>query len=275
MEKKTKIQDLKKSGIKANRRFGQNFMVEEWPIAKIIEAADISASDLIVEIGPGSGFLTEELAKKSRKVIAIEKDRDLMPFLKEKFSKIPNIELINEDARDFDYTSLPDYKVVSNLPFYITSRLIRLFLELPRRPQFLALMVQKEVGERICALPPKMSLLAVSVQLYARTEFITEVPRTCFQPSPKVDGAIIKIAPHQNTLNKEETDIFFKIAKAGFSQPRKNLLNNFVSQLQYDKKAINDWMSSANITPQQRAQTLSISDWIMLTKNFYLYFPLC
>ncbi len=275
MEKKIKIQKLEESGIKANKKFGQNFMVEEWPIAKIIEAADISASDLIIEIGPGSGFLTEELAKKSQKVIAIEKDRNLMPFLKEKFSNFPNIEIVNKDARDYDYTSLPNYKVVSNLPFYAASHLIRLFLELPRQPRLLALMVQKEVGERICALPPKMSLLSVSVQLYAYPEFIAEIPRTCFQPIPKVDGAIIKIVPRQNGLNKEETEIFFKIVKAGFSQPRKNLLNNFAAQLKYDKKTIGGWVSSANISLQQRAQTLSISDWIMLTKNFYLHFPLC
>ncbi|MEK7503426.1 MAG: rRNA adenine dimethyltransferase family protein, partial [Patescibacteria group bacterium] len=164
------------------------------------------------------------------------------------------------------------YKVVGNLPFYLTAPVIRMFLEMKEvRPLSLTLVVQKEVAQRICAQPPKMSILANSVQFYADAEIVSYISKNSFWPQPKVDAAIIKIIPNPQLAGSflaNDEDLFFKIMKAGFSQPRKQLANNLSKGLKIDKIETGEWLTKNNIKPEQRAETLNLSDWINLTENF-------
>jgi len=247
---------------------GQNFLVDASVLNKIIQAAELQPEDIVLEIGPGIGTLTQELAKKTKKVIAIEKDRVMVEILKETLKDYKNVEIIQGNILTADYKLPAHYKLVANLPYYITSPIIRMFLEAKNPPEHMVLMVQKEVGQRICAKPPNMSILSVSVQIYALPNIISTVSKGSFWPSPKVDSAIIKIQP-QNTIAKNiDTDIFFKIVKAGFLHPRKQLANNLSVGLKKTKEQINPWLLKNNINPLQRAETLSIQDWITLTQSY-------
>jgi len=277
------IRDLfKKYKLRPSKRFGQNFLIDKGVLGKIIEAANLQPEDIVLEIGPGFGTLTVELAKKvhpvkslrskfngAGKVIAIEKDPKMVEILKETLKGFQNIEIIQEDILtipDSRFQILNSDKVVANLPYYIVSPVIRKFLESESPPKEMILMVQKEVGQRMCAKVPDMNLLAVSVQFYAEPEIISYVPKTSFWPQPKVDGAIIKLKVKSEKL-KVNKNLFFKIVKAGFSQPRKQILNNLSKMLKLDKETAKSWLLKNNIQPSQRAETLNIEDWIKLTKN--------
>jgi 16S rRNA (adenine1518-N6/adenine1519-N6)-dimethyltransferase len=159
------------------------------------------------------------------------------------------------------------YKVIANLPFYLTAPVIRKFLEAEAQPELMVLIIQKEVAQRICAKPPDMSLLAVSVQVYAEPKIISYIPQKSFWPSPKADGAIIKITTNNKQLIINR-DLFFKIVKAGFSQPRKQLINNLSKKLKADKMKVESWLWKNNIQPTQRAETLTIGNWLNLAKSF-------
>lgn len=263
---------LKKYQIRPQKRFGQNFLIDKGVIKKIIEAANLKPKDIVLEIGPGIGNLTIELAKKVKKVIAIEKDPKMSEILKETLKDFQNVEIINADILKWDLESeLPGarYKVVANLPYYIVSPVIRKFLEtIKTRPQYMILMVQKEVGQRICAKPPDMNLLAVSVQFYAKPEIVNYVSKKSFWPQPKVDSAIIKITPKKPATRPGLVDLFFKIVKAGFSQPRKQLINNLSRSLKIERQEVKDWLLKNEIQPTQRAETLTIKDWLKLVKSF-------
>jgi len=302
---------------RSRKRLGQNFLVDKRVLGKIIEAANLGKEDTVLEIGAGIGTLTLELAKKAKKVIAVEKDPKMCEILHETMKGYENVEIIQGDILKLEifnfqfsiFKQKPNaknqmpktkckiqntrYKVVANLPYYITSPVIRKFLEAENPPSEMILMVQKEVAQRICARPPRMNLLAVSVQFYAEPKIVSYVSKNSFWPSPKVDSAIIKIARNKNqeTVNKE---LFFKIVKAGFSQPRKQILNNLSkglalrsstaahskpspnglalsspNGLKLEKEAVQGWLLKNNIQPTQRAETLSIRDWINLTKTFH------
>ena len=287
------IRDLfKKHQLRPSKRFGQNFLIDKGVLEKIIEAANLQPEDIVLEIGPGLGTLTVELAKKvhpvkslrskfngAGKVIAIEKDPKMVEILKETLKDFQNVEILQGDILkipDSKFQILNLDKIVANLPYYIVSPVIRKFLESESPPKEMILMVQKEVAERICAEPPDMSLLAVSVQFYTKPEIISYVPKTSFWPQPKVDSAIIKIIPYPHgrirILRAEGKGcafrmLFFKIVKAGFSQPRKQILNNLSKMLKLDKEKVKSWLLKNNIQPTQRAETLSIEDWLKLTKN--------
>ena len=250
------------------KRFGQNFLIDQSAIKKIIEAADLKSNDIVLEIGPGPGVLTQELAKKAKKVIAIEKDIKMIEIIKETLKEFNNIEIIQGDALKIAYNQLPSpYKVVGNLPFYLTAPIIRQFLESDNPPEEMTLIVQKEVGQRICAKPPKMSILAVSVQIYAEPKIVSYISKRSFWPSPKVDSAIIKIS--KIGLNQEiNKDLFFKIVKAGFSQPRKQLINNLSKGLEMEREKSEKWLLKNKIEPSQRAETLKIEDWLKLLEDF-------
>jgi 16S rRNA (adenine1518-N6/adenine1519-N6)-dimethyltransferase len=254
-----------------SERLGQNFLIDQSKANIIIKTADISQSDIILEIGPGMGTLTGLLASSSKRVIAIEKDSSLIPILKETLAEHSNIEIIIGNALDFDPNahSLKKgaYKLIANIPYYITSALIRKFLEVPSAPSAILLMVQKEVAQRICAKPPEMSLLAVSVQFYAKAKVISYVSKNCFWPIPKVDSAIIHIIPFADTVTPTKATDFFKIVKAGFSQPRKQLANNLSVGLKKTRQEVEQWLKKNNISPTQRAETLTIEDWRKLTNN--------
>jgi len=276
---------LKKHNLRPSKRLGQNFLVDKGVVRKIIEAADLQADDIVLEIGPGLGVLTRELAKKAKKVIAVEKDKNMVEILAETLKNFKNVEIIHGDIRKKTpgvFSSTPGvgtgYKVVANLPFYLTAPAIRKFLEsVEVRPQQMVLVVQKEVAQRICAKPPDMNLLAVSVQFYASPsqvspkfgraspEIISYISKKSFWPQPKVDSAIIKITPFKIRRSSELRQLFFKIVRAGFSQPRKQLVNNLSKMLKLDKEKVKEWLLKNDIQPSQRAETLSLEDWVRLT----------
>ena len=263
---------LKKHGIRPSKRFGQNFLIDKRILRKIITAGNLQPKDIILEIGPGTGVLTKELARKVEEVIAVEKDSKMVKILEETTKNLKNVKIIQGDILKLKTKNYAlrtkDYKVVANLPYYIVSPVIRKFLELPEAgPRVMILMVQKEVAQRIVAKPPNMNLLAVSVQFYAKPKIISYVSKKSFWPQPKVDSAIIQLTVNSEQLTNNK-DLFFQIVKAGFSQPRKQLINNFVKVLKTDRQKIKTWLLKNRIQPNQRAETLSIRDWLNLTKTF-------
>lgn len=258
---------MKKINLIPSKRLGQNFLIDKGALRTIIEVADIKPDEVVLEIGPGTGILTLELAKKTKKVIAVEKDAKMVEILKETLKEYLNVQIINDDIRKSDFKTLRNYKVVANIPYYLTSPIIRKFLELTEdRPLLMVLMVQKEVAQRIVARPPNMSILAVSVQFYAEAKIIDYVSRKSFWPSPKVDSAIIKITPF-NITRTVLANLFFRIVKAGFSHPRKQLINNLSTALSLPRAQVQIWLQKNKIQPSQRAETLFIDDWIKLAKS--------
>lgn len=279
---------LKKHRLRPSKKLGQNFLIDKTSIRKIIAAADLQPGDVVLEIGPGLGSLTQELAKRVTKVIAVEKDKNMVAILKEQLEclNVRNVQVVLGDILKIEPRSFAksrgeienSFKIVGNLPFYLTAPVIRKFLESENPPKEMILVVQKEVAQRICAKPPDMNLLAVAVQFYAspsqisskfaraRPKIISYISRRSFWPSPKVDSAIIKIVPHNGTRTVL-VPLFFKIVRAGFSQPRKQLANNFSKMLKLDKETVKSWLWKNHIKPEQRAETLSLEDWKNLTKS--------
>lgn len=254
---------LLKYGSHPSKGMGQNFLVNRQILEKIIAAADLKKENTILEVGPGIGTLTMGLADVVKKVVAVEKDKHMCQILKETLKDYKNIEVINGDILKTIFGLPKQYKLVANIPYYLTSPLIRNFLETKYPPELIVLMVQKEVAQRICASPPNMSILAVSVQFYAKAKIISYVKKENFWPKPKVDSAIIKITP-KIVGDQTSPDLFFKIVKAGFSQPRKQLGNNLSKSLKLNREQINLWLLKNKIKPSQRAETLSVDDWINL-----------
>lgn len=258
---------LSKHGIKPSKGLGQNFLINDSLLEKIIESADIKKGDIVLEVGPGIGNLTTKLAEKSARVVAVEKDEKMVAILKQAVSNFPNLDIVQGDALDPNFkTPASSYKIVANLPYYITSPVIRKFLEGDNPPSWMVLMVQKEVAQRICSKPPEMSLLAASVQFYAEAKILFYVSRKSFWPRPKVDSAVIKITPINNHREQISPKLFFKIVRAGFSQPRKQLANNLSNGLKLDKESARRWLEANGIQPSRRAETLTVEDWIKLAK---------
>jgi len=273
---------LKTTGARPKRALGQNFLTSMAISQKIVTAAEIRPSDTILEIGPGLGALTLLLAKKAKRVIAIEKDENLSNTLKDmlKREKIENVEVLNRDILNFQNVlsrpSAPNkgterrrYKLVANLPYNIATAVIMKFLEAETPPELMVVMVQKEIGQRICAKPPKMNKLAVFSQLYSQPKIIGYVAKEYFYPKPKVDGAILLIKPHPPAAGHQAPrKLFSQIVNAGFSQPRKQLINNLSSGLNLDREAVVGWLNKNNIKPTQRAESLTITDWQNLSATF-------
>ncbi len=271
---------LKQEEQKPKKSLGQNFLISKDVLARILGAAELSWTDTVLEIGPGIGTLTRGLAQSAKQVIAVEKDPAMVEILKETTKDLPNVEIVSGDIlkQNLPSASYPHlaegkfaeskFKVVANLPYYITSPVIRMFLEAADKPKLLVLMVQKEVAQRICAKPPDMSLLAVAVQFYATPSIVSYVKKSCFWPQPKVDSAIIKIVP-KLALGKAllAEGKFFEVVKAGFKQPRKQLGNNLAQGLKLSRQQVEAWLSQAGIQPTQRAETLSIENWVSLAKS--------
>ncbi len=259
--------------IKPDHSKGQNFLIEEKYFNIAVEAAKISPSDVVLEVGPGLGFLTEKLAKVSKKVVAVELDKRLAELLQTRFitEKISNVEVLNEDVlslRD-DFLAGSDYKIVANLPYNISSIFLRKFLSAQHRPQSLVLMLQKEVVERIVAVPPQMSLLALSVQFYAHAEIVSQVPADAFWPQPEVDSALIKIVLKKpQELPAVDVNLFFRLLKIGFSAKRKMLKNNLGNGLHMGPMEVEKILVEAGYNPKARAQELSLEDWLNLFAKF-------
>ena len=266
---------LKKYQIRPSKGLGQNFLIDRGVVKKVVQAAELTQKEIVLEIGPGLGTLTIELAKKAKGVISVEKDSKMIEILRETLKDFKNIEVIQEDIRKINSKyCMPNtgYKVIANLPFYLTAPVIRKFLEAENPPKEMVLIVQKEVAQRVYARPPDMNLLAVSVQFYSKPKIISYISKKSFWPQPKVDSAIIKITPLVASKNLAiarffDRALFFKIVKAGFSQPRKQLINNLSKELKIEKEKIKKWLVKNNIQPTQRAETLNLEDWIWLTKE--------
>jgi len=260
----------KKYGAFPLKKLGQVFLIDKKIIKKIIKSADLKEKDIVLEVGPGVGNLTQEIAKKVKKTIIVEKDPRMIEILKNNLENFKNIKIIKGDILKLETKkmNIKKYKIVANIPYYLTFALIRKFLEKEKQPEVMVLMVQKEVAQRICAKPPKMTLLSVSVQFYANVGIISYVSKNSFWPKPKVDSAILKIVPKSKKLFVD-SNLFFKIVKAGFSQPRKQLVNNLSKKLKLNKEKIRTWFLKNNIQPNQRAQSLSLKDWLKLTKTWY------
>ena len=265
-------------------------------LEKIIKAANLTAEDFVIEIGPGEGILTEELVKRTGKVVAIEIDKNLAGNLKNKYKNNPKMEIINADILKINLPEIisnfklqisnqyqnpndkntkcqilaTKYKLIANIPYYITSPIIQLFLETTYPPTEMILMVQKEVAERICAEPGKMSILAVSVQYYADARLLFHVDKKSFWPIPEVDSAVIKIEVRSKNkeVSKEETKAFFRIVKAGFSARRKMLVNNLASSFHLDKREVEEKLKKAGVDPTARAQELNIEEWKRISLLF-------
>lgn len=255
-----------KYGLRPSREYGQNYLIDEEVINKILELADISKSDTVVEVGPGFGVLTFPLAQKAGRVISFEIEKKLEPYWNEKIIQHNNIEIVwGNVLRQFQTLDLKSqkYKVVANLPYQITSAVIRLFLETTNPPDEMVLMVQKEVGERICAQPGDMSLLSVSVQYFAEPKFEFIVPRTCFWPAPRVDSAVISIKhKKQKALNEKETTAFFNLVKVGFANRRKLLYKNLEPLVgKKNKEQLRKTFEDLGFLPTVRAQELSVENW--------------
>lgn len=246
------------------KKFGQHFLINQGVINKIIETTDLKKNDQILEIGPGQGQLTFQIAKKVRKITAIEKDAELIELLKEKIinQKIKNIEILNADALKIDPKKYKNYKLIANLPYYITGQFLRIFM--PHRHKNSILMLQKEVAQRIISKEPNHSILSLSIQIYGEPKILFSVKSGSFYPKPKIDSAVIKITPKKT--EKINYELFFKLLKAGFASKRQTLNNNLARKLKIKKEIIGKILHKAEINLSSRAQELKLEEWIKLTK---------
>lgn len=256
---------LKRHGLRADKSLGQNFLQDPLALEKIASAAEIRPTDSVLEIGPGLGSLTRYLAVSAKEVVAVELDEKLIPPLKAVIAPYTNIRLVHGDILEFQPSELvnqPGYLVVANIPYYITSAIIRHLLENEPKPRRIVLTIQKEVADRICALPGDMSLLALSVQVYGKPRIAARIPAGAFFPAPKVDSAVLCLDVYQEPqIEKDLLNIFFKLIKAGFSQKRKTLRNSLSSGLHISPTETADLLTKVGIDPQRRAETLSIAEW--------------
>ena len=262
---------LRQSGLKARKSLGQHFLVDEAVLNTIVEAAELSPEDTVIEVGPGLGILTIELARHAGKVIAVELDTRLASLLQRRLASLSNLRVINADILKVIPSQLlggkSKYKVVANLPYYITSPVLRYFVEASTKPSLMVMMVQKEVGEAIVAGPGKMSLLAVSLQMYSRVRIIARVSACSFYPQPKVDSVILRfdVLP-EPAVKVDDTNGFFEVVKSGFSLPRKQLHNSLAHGLGMKPAELAPLLGKANIDPKRRAETLSLEEWAKLYK---------
>ena len=253
-------------GIDPKRSLGQNFLVAESYLEKIAAAAELTPADAVLEIGPGLGTLTARLAAQAGTVTAVELDDRLIELLRADFADRPHVTIVHGDILKLDLAALVPldrpYKVVANLPYYITSAVLRQLLEAERRPELVVVMVQREVAERICAAPGDLSLLAVSVQFYATPRIIQHVPAGAFYPPPKVDSAVLRLDVRpQPAVTGVSPTVFFAAARAGFGQKRKQLGNSLAAGLARPKPAVVAALVQAGIDPMRRAETLTLAEW--------------
>jgi len=263
---------IKKIGLKPDRFKGQNFCVDENVIKTMVQTAAISQDDTILEVGPGLGFLTQELLKSAGKVIAVELDKQIVKLLRRLENVYPNLEVVEGNILRItnDELRMTNYKIVANLPYNITSAFLKKFLTAEHRPESMTLLLQKEVAERICAKVGQMSLLSVSVQLYSQPKIIRIVSRQSFWPMPKVDSAILQIDRIQPfPFSQQVTEkVFWQVVRFGFSSKRKQLHNNLRSSLHLTPAQTARMFKAAGLDEKMRAQELSLADWVKLAQAF-------
>mgnify|MGYP002713128649 CR=1 FL=1 len=263
---------LREHGLRPNKKLGQNFLQDPDILTKIVSIADVHETDTVLEIGPGLGSLTRHLALNAKDVVAVEIDKKIIPALRTSVADYKNVTIIQSDILEISPAEIidaPNYLVVANIPYYITSAILRHLLENDPRPSSMVLTIQKEVAQRICATQ-KFSLLALSVQVFGQPEIAGKIPARAFHPAPNVDSAVIRIQLYdQPRIPAALLDAFFKLAKAGFSQKRKTLRNSLSAGLRIPAKDAENLLTNAEIDPRRRAETLSLDEWGLLTKYWH------
>ena len=265
---------LRRSGLRARKRLAQYFLTDEEVLGLIVSTARLSVEDVVIEVGSGIGTLTEELAKRAARVIAIELDDKLASVLEQRLVSFQNVTVVNIDVLKVEPKALltgtkTGYKVVANLPYYITSPVLRHFLETEVKPQSMVVMVQKEVAEEIVAKPGKMSLLSIGMQIYGQPEIVSIVPAGSFYPEPAVDSAILRVIPYsQPVVEAGDAEGFFTLVRAGFSAARKQLANSLAQGLGIPKDEVFALLEKTQIGPQRRAETLTLEDWARLWEMY-------
>jgi 16S rRNA (adenine1518-N6/adenine1519-N6)-dimethyltransferase len=274
---------LRQSGFKPKKRLGQHFLIDEAVLQHILSAAELSPGEIVVEVGPGLGILTEALAKQGARVIAVELDAKLVALLKKRLADFPDVKIVHADIlqvtpRQLLQDNLPasqlvrGYKVIANLPYYITSPVLSHFLEAQPRPSKMVVMVQKEVGEAIAAAPGKMRLLSVKTQFYSKPAIVSHVPAASFYPPPKVDSVILRLDLYSQPplIQSGVSDVagFLDIVMHGFSAPRKQIRNSLAHSLGMPPGQVASLLEKAGIEPKRRAETLSLEEWRELWKIF-------
>ena len=277
---------IRRHNLNLKKSLGQNLLIDTAHLARIADAAELTKEDTVLEIGPGLGALTHLLAERAGRVVAVELDQRLIPILREQFADQPHVSFVHGDILELSpagliQAQLPaetgaasdaiEFKVVANLPYYITSAALRHILErADARPTLAVLLVQREVAQRMIAQPGDMSLLAVGVQFYARPRALHSVPAGAFLPPPKVDSSVVRLDLHeQPAVPDVDPTQFFRIVRAGFGQRRKQLRNSLSAGLSCKKEDADLWLNAAGVDPSRRAQTLSISEWGELTRQVY------
>ena len=252
---------------RARKSLGQHFLVDRGIRNRIVAAAEMAATDAVLEIGPGRGFLTTALAERAH-VVAVEMDEALALDLRARLGG-PNLRIIHADARDVPIESLVEdgahYKLVANLPYYAASPIVRRFLEAPHKPDLMVVMVQREVAQTMTARPGGMGILSVAVQLYGNPKVVCHVPPRAFRPAPKVWSSVVRIAVYDKpAVAFESPEGFFDVVRAGFSAPRKQLKNSLANGLDAPPGQAEAALEAAGITPTRRAQTLALDEWSRL-----------
>ncbi|HCC23461.1 TPA: ribosomal RNA small subunit methyltransferase A [Candidatus Falkowbacteria bacterium] len=260
---------ITKYNVKPNHDAGQNFLVDRTALRQIVEAADLTDQDEVLEVGPGLGVLTEQLVAKAKLVVAVELDRQMMYVLKKEFRQTENLILINDSilkvapSRIVDNFETKEYKIVANIPYNITAHFLRQFLETEFRPRKMVLLVQKEVAERVTARAGKMSLLGVSAQFFAEPKIVGLVPAKSFYPVPRVDSAILVFDVTGPRFEIDEK-IFFQTVRIGFSAKRKQLKNNLAAGFRLSANEVEQFLLAAGLKSTVRAQELAVEDWARL-----------
>ena|SRR3989338_1877096 len=266
---------LQRYSIRPNKILGQNFLMDEVAMEDMIDAAKVVKGDQVIEIGPGIGTLTQALLDRGVTLLSIEKDPTFLPILRKLAKEYPNFWYEIGDALKFDYrkaqTTQP-YKIIANIPYYITGKLIQTFLHLEPKPQSITLLVQKEVARNIAAKPPRMNLLGISVQILGEPEIAGQIPARFFYPSPKVDSSVVHIEiPKKAPYTILDEKLFWRVLRACFSGKRKQIHNTLRNNLHLDPEVVSKILNQTGIDPATRPQSLSIRQWIVLVNAAKLY----
>lgn len=268
---------LERHGLQPNKGLGQNFLISRKALKSIVVAADLSPDDSVLEVGAGTGVLTVELAQRARRVVAVELDRAILPLLRSSIAALPNVEVLPRNLLHVEPEEVfghDAYKLVANLPYYITSLTLRHFLESSNPPRLLVILVQREVAERLVAAPGALSQLGLSVQFYGRPQIVALVPPGAFFPPPKVESAIVRIDLYPvPLLIGAAADWFFALMHAGFAEKRKQLHNSLERHLDVAPEVIDTWLTEAGIAPNRRAQTLALDEWLALARTAAMTLP--
>ena len=260
---------LREFDFKPKKGLGQNFLVSEGALRRIVAAADLEPGDVVLEVGPGLGTLTRLLAQQAKRVIAVELDRRLVDILSQTLADFLNVEIVQGDILEMEPGGpgrlsglAPNYKVVANLPYYITSAVLRYLLTARVKPRLIVVTVQREVAQRMIASPGQMGLLSVSVQFYGRPRIVARIPAGAFYPVPKVNSAVVRIDLDESpTVAVADVDRFFEVVRAGFGQKRKQLRNALAQGLSLPASTVVEALRRADVDEKRRAQTLSLEEW--------------